>query len=86
MEIQVVADSLRPPGGAGVHSILWAIGKFWPTFCWASPRKRSGRRFWDLGAAAFSLKRVREVLLQSWKGRPGWSGHLLTTHSALRFP
>lgn len=27
VEIQAVAGSLGPPGGAGVHSILWAIGE-----------------------------------------------------------
>ena len=27
MEIQAVAGSLGPPGGAGVYSILWAKGE-----------------------------------------------------------
>lgn len=57
VEIPVVADSLGPPGGAGVHSILWAIGKtLGQIHFWTSPRKGSGRRFWNLGAAAFSPK------------------------------
>lgn len=63
MEIQT-ADSLGPPGGAGVHSILWAIGRTLGQLpVWTISRKGFGRRFWNLGAAAFSPKGVRIVLV-----------------------
>lgn len=40
VEIQAVADSLGPPDGAGVHCILWDIGRALGQLpVWTSPRK-----------------------------------------------
>ena len=81
VEIQAGPDSLRPPGGAGVHSILWAMGK---SLGWRPAGQVLGegreRRFWNLSVSAFPFRGLRTALIQSWKERPGRSDHLLPTH------
>lgn len=81
VETWVVADWLGPPDGAGVHSILWAIGRTSGQLpACTSPRKVFGRRFWNLGAAAFFPNKERIALVHSWKWGTSCWDPLLFTH------